>query len=218
MRVKDRATVEDVTNHWWVNWGCDAPICDCLPSRPVQRSEWHQPPLTSATGHTTSKRLPSDPHFRLTFPPKRPISQPLCTTLARKPLLDKPLPPTNIASLRPTAHSQAAKMPKKGILKKRHERVAHSTPSEKQAGSADVSTPPSGRATYRVEGQGTAEEGRRRKGILKRNSKFTSGAKPTVMTPPSPSYPESLQWDPDPGLRKSHQRDMENSQEEELER
>ncbi|XP_067854664.1 NUAK family SNF1-like kinase 1 isoform X2 [Heptranchias perlo] len=26
---KKRATIEDIANHWWVNWGYDTPICDC---------------------------------------------------------------------------------------------------------------------------------------------------------------------------------------------
>ncbi|XP_067908045.1 NUAK family SNF1-like kinase 1 [Heterodontus francisci] len=24
-----RATIEDIANHWWINWGYDTPICDC---------------------------------------------------------------------------------------------------------------------------------------------------------------------------------------------
>ncbi|MBN3315798.1 NUAK1 kinase, partial [Atractosteus spatula] len=24
-----RATVEDIANHWWVNWGCKSSVCDC---------------------------------------------------------------------------------------------------------------------------------------------------------------------------------------------
>ncbi|KAK7884216.1 hypothetical protein WMY93_027339 [Mugilogobius chulae] len=27
--VEDRATVEDVANHWWVNWGYEESVCDC---------------------------------------------------------------------------------------------------------------------------------------------------------------------------------------------
>ena len=36
VRVEERATVEDVANHWWVNWGYDEALCDCpsLPSVP----------------------------------------------------------------------------------------------------------------------------------------------------------------------------------------
>ncbi|XP_076132945.1 NUAK family SNF1-like kinase 1 [Alosa pseudoharengus] len=225
VRVEDRATVEDVANHWWVNLGFDVSICDCPPAWCVKHSGWDHDPSPSAKGYTTSKRLPSEPHLRLTFHPKRPTSQPPCSTLPRKSRLDKSLSsPRSPISLSPAvspAHCQAAKMPKKGILKKQYERAAQSAPSENQAGSADISAPPSGKAAYRGEGQGRAEEGRRRKGILKRNGKFTSGAKPTVMTPPSSppvSFPESLEWDPDPELRNSQQRDMENTQEEELER
>uniref|UniRef100_A0A8C4ZP10 non-specific serine/threonine protein kinase n=1 Tax=Gadus morhua TaxID=8049 RepID=A0A8C4ZP10_GADMO len=35
VRVEERATVEDVANHWWVNWGYDEALCDC-PSPPHQ--------------------------------------------------------------------------------------------------------------------------------------------------------------------------------------
>ncbi|KAM6976897.1 NUAK family SNF1-like kinase 1 [Aplochiton taeniatus] len=32
VRVEERATVEDVANHWWVNWGYEDCVCDCAPS------------------------------------------------------------------------------------------------------------------------------------------------------------------------------------------
>lgn len=35
MRVDERATIEDVANHWWVNWGFEESVCDC-PSAPHQ--------------------------------------------------------------------------------------------------------------------------------------------------------------------------------------
>ena len=35
MRVDERATIEDVANHWWVNWGYEESVCDC-PSPPHQ--------------------------------------------------------------------------------------------------------------------------------------------------------------------------------------
>ncbi|XP_034393690.1 NUAK family SNF1-like kinase 1 isoform X2 [Cyclopterus lumpus] len=35
VRVDERATVEDVANHWWVNWGFEESVCDC-PSSPHQ--------------------------------------------------------------------------------------------------------------------------------------------------------------------------------------
>ncbi|XP_062924423.1 NUAK family SNF1-like kinase 1 isoform X1 [Mobula hypostoma] len=28
---RKRATIEDIANHWWVNWGYDAPVCDSVP-------------------------------------------------------------------------------------------------------------------------------------------------------------------------------------------
>ncbi|XP_049437950.1 NUAK family SNF1-like kinase 1 [Epinephelus fuscoguttatus] len=32
VRVDERATIEDVANHWWVNWGFEESVCDCPPS------------------------------------------------------------------------------------------------------------------------------------------------------------------------------------------
>ncbi|XP_061908794.1 NUAK family SNF1-like kinase 1 [Entelurus aequoreus] len=29
VRVYERATIEDVANHWWVNWGYEESVCDC---------------------------------------------------------------------------------------------------------------------------------------------------------------------------------------------
>ncbi|XP_047427695.1 NUAK family SNF1-like kinase 1 [Mugil cephalus] len=33
VRADERATIEDVANHWWVNWGYEESVCDC-PSSP----------------------------------------------------------------------------------------------------------------------------------------------------------------------------------------
>ncbi|CAG6021535.1 unnamed protein product [Menidia menidia] len=35
VRAEERATIEDVANHWWVNWGYEESVCDC-PSSPHQ--------------------------------------------------------------------------------------------------------------------------------------------------------------------------------------
>ncbi|XP_029995533.1 NUAK family SNF1-like kinase 1 [Sphaeramia orbicularis] len=35
VRVEERATIEDVASHWWVNWGYEESVCDC-PSSPHQ--------------------------------------------------------------------------------------------------------------------------------------------------------------------------------------
>ncbi|XP_076597949.1 NUAK family SNF1-like kinase 1 [Chaetodon auriga] len=35
VHVDERATIEDVANHWWVNWGFEESVCDC-PSSPHQ--------------------------------------------------------------------------------------------------------------------------------------------------------------------------------------
>ncbi|XP_054902350.1 NUAK family SNF1-like kinase 1 [Poeciliopsis prolifica] len=35
VRADERATIEDVAHHWWVNWGYDESVCDC-PTSPHQ--------------------------------------------------------------------------------------------------------------------------------------------------------------------------------------
>lgn len=35
VRAEERATIEDVATHWWVNWGYEESVCDC-PSSPHQ--------------------------------------------------------------------------------------------------------------------------------------------------------------------------------------
>ncbi|XP_062418112.1 NUAK family SNF1-like kinase 1 [Pungitius pungitius] len=37
VRVDERATIEDVAHHWWVNWGFEESVCDC-PSSPHQEA------------------------------------------------------------------------------------------------------------------------------------------------------------------------------------
>lgn len=32
VRTDERATIEDVANHWWVNWGYEESVCDCSSS------------------------------------------------------------------------------------------------------------------------------------------------------------------------------------------
>ncbi|XP_029457053.1 NUAK family SNF1-like kinase 1 [Rhinatrema bivittatum] len=29
VNIKGRATIEDIANHWWVNWGYDSTVCEC---------------------------------------------------------------------------------------------------------------------------------------------------------------------------------------------
>nr|XP_046253034.1 NUAK family SNF1-like kinase 1 [Scatophagus argus] len=60
VRVDERATVEDVANHWWVNWGFEESVCDC-PSPPHQECpspllaryiDWQN--RVAATSHMTA--------------------------------------------------------------------------------------------------------------------------------------------------------------------
>ncbi|XP_063065555.1 NUAK family SNF1-like kinase 1 [Engraulis encrasicolus] len=87
VRVEDRATVEDVANHWWVNCGFDMSVCDCPSAMSIHVQPSKRPQVEddsaspSANGQTRSKRLLSDPHMRLSFPPKQPTEEPLYSSL-----------------------------------------------------------------------------------------------------------------------------------------
>lgn len=223
VRVEDRATVEDVANHWWVNCGFDMSVCDCPSAMSIHVQPSKRPQVEddsaspSANGQTRSKRLLSDPHMRLSFPPKQPTEEPLYSSLPHGYQMDEPRSSQSPStSLRPTATCPA---PKKGILKKTYERA--SATSEKLDAPPDVSAlHGASTAMYQMEGGDGAMADRRRKGILKRNGKIASKSKATGSTPryPStlpPSRPDCLRCH-DPELIKRHQMDMEVTQEDEL--
>lgn len=67
VRVDERATVEDVANHWWVNWGFEESVCDC-PSPPhpecpspllARYIDW-QNRITVTTNMTVDPCVPPD--------------------------------------------------------------------------------------------------------------------------------------------------------------
>ncbi|CAJ1085057.1 NUAK family SNF1-like kinase 1 [Xyrichtys novacula] len=85
VRVDERATIEDVANHWWVNWGFQESVCDCpssshqeCPSPLLARYIDWQNRVTVATssmtadqGCITSDSLLSSPHpFYFSLPLK----------------------------------------------------------------------------------------------------------------------------------------------------
>uniref|UniRef100_A0A8C7Y056 non-specific serine/threonine protein kinase n=1 Tax=Oryzias sinensis TaxID=183150 RepID=A0A8C7Y056_9TELE len=72
VRVEDRATIEDVANHWWVNWGYEESVCDC-PSSPYQECpspllaryiDWQNQAAPNRTNDPgcLSSDFPSPPH------------------------------------------------------------------------------------------------------------------------------------------------------------
>lgn len=67
VRVEERATIEDVSNHWWVNWGFEESVCDC-PSPPhpecpspllARYIDW-QNRITATNSMTVDPCAPSD--------------------------------------------------------------------------------------------------------------------------------------------------------------
>lgn len=67
VRVDERATIEDVANHWWVNWGFEESVCDC-PSLPhpecpspllARYIDW-QNRITATNDMTVDSFVPSD--------------------------------------------------------------------------------------------------------------------------------------------------------------
>lgn len=67
VRVDERATIEDVANHWWVNWGFEESVCDC-PSPPqpecpspllARYIDW-QNRITATNNMTIDPCIPSD--------------------------------------------------------------------------------------------------------------------------------------------------------------
>lgn len=67
VRVEERATIEDVANHWWVNWGFEESVCDC-PSPPhpecpspllARYIDW-QNRISATNSMTVDSCVPSD--------------------------------------------------------------------------------------------------------------------------------------------------------------
>ncbi|XP_041713052.2 NUAK family SNF1-like kinase 1 [Coregonus clupeaformis] len=77
VRVEERATVEDIAKHWWVNWGYEDSVCDC-PSSPHQDCpspllaryiDW-QNRVATATSCPNSDPSPHPHPFYFSFPLK----------------------------------------------------------------------------------------------------------------------------------------------------
>ncbi|KPP72286.1 NUAK family SNF1-like kinase 1-like [Scleropages formosus] len=228
VNVEERATVEDIANHWWVNWGFQEPVCDCTTSQDcpspllARYIDWQNRALCG-TGHTCSKPSTSEVQLYFSFPISQTAAKPggtACIKKSRKentisqpntcsaiPPTSNPKKPKGILKTQssfdsaflpqraagetpsysaegpangrtanshtlPTRCQPSSKMPKKGILKKVYERESGYS-SSPERGDVPEDT---GCSTTLSEQEGPArpEVVRRRKGILKRNGKFSS--------------------------------------------
>uniref|UniRef100_A0A3Q1GL28 non-specific serine/threonine protein kinase n=1 Tax=Acanthochromis polyacanthus TaxID=80966 RepID=A0A3Q1GL28_9TELE len=201
VRVDERATIEDVANHWWVNWGYEESVCDC-PSSPLQECpspllaryiDW-QNRVTAAgrvRGGMSSLRK------------KKPKG-----ILKHQRSLDSVFhsPPKENS---PSPLQPSSKMPKKGILKNLYggESGYGSSSERRSSGMRDKESDGGESRSHKQHScLPAAEESptmrteavRRRKGILKRNGKFSRSLDLPDSLHSSPSsapaiFPEALQ-------------------------
>lgn len=222
--TEDRATVEDIANHWWVNWGYDKSVCDCVsgqdcPSPLLARYiDWQNRPIAqepnsapdlqlyfsfpllhTSKGEQATCLKKSKKENDITQPQQRTFSRTSdkkpkgilktrssfdsaclpCTVsqLCTPENQDKQLPAAGSGSPKALPNHDktpvSSKMPKKGILKKRYQRESGYSSSPERSGSLDSS----GKSEAKQPGeesQPTGDVVLRRKGILKRNGKFSA--------------------------------------------
>ncbi|KAL6483309.1 hypothetical protein MHYP_G00081810 [Metynnis hypsauchen] len=164
VNVEERATVEDVANHWWLNPTCTVTVNDC-----------------GHNGFTPSDLSTLHAHICHSFPPVVVGDRTRGSTVPRKSHKERQsiqhLDSTNyhqstLPSLHLTcsSHSQLAKLPKKGILKKFRKwaeytsSLEHSDTGQKDTGGSQVI------CQDKESGSKGTDNDRKRKGILKRNS------------------------------------------------
>uniref|UniRef100_A0A3Q0SDI3 non-specific serine/threonine protein kinase n=1 Tax=Amphilophus citrinellus TaxID=61819 RepID=A0A3Q0SDI3_AMPCI len=174
VRVDERATIEDVANHWWVNWGYEESVCDC-PSSLL--------PLKHDCGGGGRVRGGM--------------------SSLRKSRKENAIPQSAQGA------SPSSKMPKKGILKNLYGRESgYGSSSDRRGSGVGIIESNAGESCSHkqqtclpgVQGSPTmhAEAVRRRKGILKRNGKFSRSLDlpDNHHSSPSPTpaiFPEALQ-------------------------
>ncbi|XP_039627614.1 NUAK family SNF1-like kinase 1 [Polypterus senegalus] len=218
VNVEQRATIEDISQHWWVNWGFDKSICDCVSSQNcpspllARYIDWQNT--------TTAKDVPDDKHYiefslhsrssgeatsclkkskkenditqpqqetftrSLNIKPKGILKtkssfdasfvtsslQPCLSQLCAKEQLSHD--PVHMSNSRALSSEPSAKMPKKGILKKLYQRESGYSSSPERGDSLDNSEKCESKQDE--ERCHTANDVvLRRKGILKRNGKFS---------------------------------------------
>ncbi|XP_062861056.1 NUAK family SNF1-like kinase 1 [Trichomycterus rosablanca] len=235
-----RATVEDIANHWWVNWGWKTSVCDC------QTQKENSSPMLARfidwKSRTETGKLPvklSCPDSGVTFNgnnigsgttrrlrrsskendggaltvleekagAKRPKSilktrastgdqrsQSLCEAELRRSICYQDVETTSSPEKEEAAGGSPAKMmpslPKKGILKNNQQRESgyYSSPERNESSELQgsiLAPPPNGSPPKRGTG---------RKGILKRNGKYSAHMAPTQDTslPQSQSRPSGI--------------------------
>uniref|UniRef100_A0A3Q4HTM5 non-specific serine/threonine protein kinase n=1 Tax=Neolamprologus brichardi TaxID=32507 RepID=A0A3Q4HTM5_NEOBR len=217
VRVDERATIEDVANHWWVNWGYEESVCDC-PSFPHQECpspllaryiDWQNQVAAASSLTVDADCLSSDSsgaRVRGGISSLRKsrkenaipqTAQGACSDPCRTHSLTHAyVDVLSTSLLSPTTFSQpSSKMPKKGILKNLYggESGYDSNAGESCSHKQQTCLPG-------VEGSPTmrTEAVRRRKGILKRNGKFSRSLDlpDNHQSSPSPTpaiFPEALQ-------------------------
>ncbi|KAG7320225.1 hypothetical protein KOW79_016078 [Hemibagrus wyckioides] len=209
-----RATVEDIANHWWVNWGWKTSVCDCQTQRenssPMlarfidwqSRTESQPSKLAcpdssvNASGTISTRRLrrsskENEGGIRAVLEEKPAVKRPksilktrassgdqrsqsLCEAELRRSICYRDVEPASSPEREEAARGSPAKMmpslPMKGILKNNHQRESgyYSSPERSESSEllgSTVAPPPNGSPPKRVPG---------RKGILKRNGKYSS--------------------------------------------
>ncbi|KAK3517832.1 hypothetical protein QTP70_021024 [Hemibagrus guttatus] len=215
-----RATVEDIANHWWVNWGWKTSVCDCQTQREnsspmlARFIDWQsrtesQPSklacpdsVVNASGTISTRRLrrsskENEGGIRAVLEEKPAVKRPksilktrastgdqrsqsLCEAELRRSICYRDVEPTLSPEREEAARSSPAKMmpslPMKGILKNNHQRESgyYSSPERSESSEllgSTVAPPPNGSPPKRVPG---------RKGILKRNGKYSSHTAPAL--------------------------------------
>ncbi|XP_029429395.1 NUAK family SNF1-like kinase 2 [Rhinatrema bivittatum] len=213
-----RATIEDIANHWWVNWGYKTPVGEVESLRDSESplaavAEWlrrssrpllensskvrcflrqHMPGVTlerqrslkksrkesdacpsSLEGNTSSAATQS--------PAKSILKRPQGILKKKQEVREEDLPgeqePPSVFSARmvPVSQTSTACVPKKGILKKPPQRESGYCSSSEPSGQGDCidQDPPVFHGDSSAAGA-SSEVPFRRKGILKRNGKFSS--------------------------------------------
>ncbi|KAM4652763.1 NUAK family SNF1-like kinase 1 [Discoglossus pictus] len=211
-----RATIEDIANHWWVNWGYDSVVCDCdqvpdchspllaryiegqnIPSfkdqtkkekckAQVKEDEEYEACLRKSKKENDINQTQQEIDFNLSAPKPKGILKKrssfdnafLNSSTFSEDLSQKCLSLNREAQCTPSYSPHKMlnvdctfKMPKKGILKKTYERESGYSSSPEQFMSSECQT-----ARRSDEGEKARSEKnvKRKKGILKRNGRFST--------------------------------------------
>ncbi|KAJ3596159.1 hypothetical protein NHX12_002568, partial [Muraenolepis orangiensis] len=191
-----RATVEDIANHWWVNWGWKNSVCDCETQRdhggpPVlarlidwqSRSDKPTAAVPTATAPPLLRQRPKKSK-KENSPDAGPEDKPglkrpkgiLKTRLTGEPRTPSP-DRTEAAPLRPSDSSPTQKsvLPKKGILKNnQQQRESGYYSSPERSESSDLLAGAAAMSLLLAAGTSPPRRAAGRKGILKHNGKYST--------------------------------------------